>query len=412
MGYSLIYNGTIINGKGNKPIKDEAILLENDRILQIDKLDSLKLPDDPISKIDAKKGFILPGFIDTHVHLMLDGFDICEIIKTPLSLYFYKAVRNMQLTLNAGVTTVRDAGLADIGLKMAVEQGLINGPRMQISVDALTVTGGHFDLMLKSGFDATIKYPGFPDSLCDGAEEIRKKAREIIRAGADVIKVMATGGVVSPNARAEYNQYTAEEIEIMVEEGRRRGNIKVMAHAHGKEGIKNAVNGGVHSIEHGTYLDDECIQLMIKKGTYLVPTLYVIYYNGELGFSSRHDLPEWINEAIEIVDIHRDNIRKAYQAGVKIVMGTDCGIAPHGNNLMELELLCEIGMTPMEAIMAGTKNAAECMGLQQEIGTLEEGKLADIVISKEDPLKDIKSLGNPDNIAMVMKNGEIIKNQI
>ena len=412
MTYSLIYNGTILDGNSSKPLKEAAILLKDNRIIQIDKEDSIKLPDDDINKIDAKKGFILPGFIDVHVHLMLDGFDINKIMKTPLSLYFYKAVQNMQLTLNAGVTTVRDAGLADIGLKMAVEQNLIKGPRMQISVNSLSITGGHFDLLLNSGIDATIKYPGFPDCRCDGVEEVRKKVREVLRAGADVIKVMTTGGVISPNDKAEYTQFTEEELKVMVEEGKYREGIKVMAHAHGTQGIKNAIKAGVHSIEHGTYLNDECIQLMLSNETYLIPTLYVIHYNGDLASSTSKNLPEWINEAVEIVDIHRDNIKKAYQAGVKIVMGTDCGIAPHGNNLTELELLCEIGMTPTEAIMAGTKNAAKCMGWEKDLGTLEVGKLADIVISRKDPLTDIKSLGNPDNIVMVMKNGEIVKNQI
>ncbi|MGC9517337.1 MAG: amidohydrolase family protein [Methanomicrobiales archaeon] len=411
MTYILIHNGTIIDGTGKNPLKNGSILLKDNKIIQVSKKDLLDLPDDKIIEIDAENGYILPGFIDTHVHLLFDGFSFDKIIYTPLSLYFYKAIKNMLLTLNAGVTTVRDAGMADIGLKLAVEQNLIKGPRMQISVAPLSITGGHFDLMLNTGFDATIKYPGFPDARCDGVENVRKKVREVLRAGADVIKVMTTGGVISPNDRSEYTQFTQEEIKVMVEEGEYREGVKVMAHAHGTQGIKNAVKAGVHSVEHGTYLDDECIDLMLSKDTYLIPTLYVIKYNGEIAKSGLGDLPDWLhNQAIEIVDIHRQNIIKAYQMGVKIVMGTDCGIAPHGNNLQELGLLCDVGMSPMESIMAGTKNAAKCLGWEDQIGTLEQGKLADIVICKKDPLKDIDVLADHKNIIMVIKDGVVVKN--
>jgi len=340
--------------------------------------------------------------------MMADGFRMEDNMRTPLSLYFYKATKNMQRTIEAGVTTVRDAGLADVGVKMAVDQGLIPGPRMQISVVPLSITGGHFDFMLNSGFDMKTSYPGLPDSICDGVEGVRKKVREILRAGAEVIKVMVTGGVMSANDSPEFTQFSVEELEVVVEEGAYRGGVKVMAHAHGIGGIKNALKAGIHSIEHGTYLDNQAISMMLDQGTYLVPTFLAIKLNKKLAESG--DLPEWSQEeAIRIVDVHEKNMRKAYKEGVRMVMGTDCGVVSHGINLQELGFLHDMGMKVEEAIMAATKNASECLGWQDKIGTIEEGKFADLVISKTDPIGDIKSLGNPDNIILVMKEGKIFK---
>lgn len=408
MKYSLIKNGTLIDGNGEPPIYNAAVLIKNNHIMAAGAEDSIKLSNAKITTIDAKGGFILPGFIDTHVHMMADGFRMEDTMHTPLSLYFYKATRNMQRTIEAGVTTVRDAGMADLGVKMAVDQGLIPGPRMQISVVPLSITGGHFDFMLNSGFDMKTSYPGLPDSICDGVEGVRRKVREILRAGAEVIKVMVTGGVMSANDSPEFTQFSVEELEVMVEEGAYRDGMKVMAHAHGIGGIKNALKAGIHSIEHGTYLDNQAISMMLDQGTYLVPTFLTIKLNKKLAESG--DLPEWSQEeAIRIVDVHEKNMRKAYREGVPMVMGTDCGVVSHGINLQELAFLYDMGMKVEEAIMAATKNASECLGWQDKIGTIEKGKLADLVISKTDPIGDIKSLGNPDNITLVMKEGKIFK---
>lgn len=408
MSYSLIYNGTLIDGNGSIPIPKAAILIKDNKIIDVGTENSIKLPDQEIKKIDAHDMFILPGFIDTHVHIMANGFKLEDTMYNPLSFYFYRGAENLKNTLNAGVTTIRDAGLADIGVKKAVEEGLIPGPRLLISVVPLSISGGHFDLMLNSGFDMRVSYPGLPESVCDGKEEVRKKSREILRAGADFIKVMVTGGVMSANDGPEHTQFTIEELEVMVEEGKFHDDVKVMAHGHGSEGIKNALKAGVYSIEHGTYLDEETIQMMVDQGTYLIPTCVVIKYNKK--FAEEGDLPEYsIEQAIEIADIHDKNIRKAYEAGIRIVMGTDCGVVPHGLNLEELSFLCDIGMSPEESIMAGTKYAAECLEMDDKIGTIEKGKFADIIISKKDPIAHIKSLGNPDNIVLVMKEGKIFK---
>ena len=408
MSYTLIYNGTLIDGNGGESTPNAAILIQKNEIIEVGTEDTVILPNEEIKKIDAQGMFILPGFIDAHVHVMANGFKMEDNMYNPLSFQFLKGVDNLKKTINAGVTTIRDAGLADIGFKLAVDEGLIIGPRLLITVIPLSISGGHFDFWLKSGFDMKISYPGLPESICDGEEEVRKRVREILRAGADFIKVMVTGGVMSANDGPEHTQYTVNELKIMVQEGKYHDNVKVMAHGHGVEGIKNALKAGVYSIEHGTYLDDDAIQMMIDQGTYLIPTCLVIKQNEEL--AKKGDLPDYsIKQALEIVDIHNANIKKAYESGVKIVMGTDCGVVSHGINLKELGYLCDIGMSPGEAIMAGTKNAAECLEMDDIIGTIEPGKLADIIICKKDPIANINSLGNPENIMLVVKEGEIIK---
>lgn len=406
--YFLIHNGKLIDGNGGKPVKDGIVLIKNGKIVDVGDEKSVEVPDGEIKRLNAQKGFILPGFIDCHVHMMFNGFRFENPLYTPLSLYFYEAVRNLEKTLETGVTTVRDAGMADYGVKIAVEKGLIKGPRLQISVMPLSITGGHFDLQLKSGKTVKISYPGLPESVCDGTEEVRKRVREVLRAGAEVVKVMVTGGVISANDSPEHPQFTEEELKIVVEEAFYR-NLPVMAHAHGSFGIKNALNAGIISIEHGTYLDEECIQLLLEKDAWLVTTQLAHWNNLDLLEAGK--LPDFSEEdSYKVAMNSHKNMKKAYEAGVKIVMGTDSGIAPHGQNLRELEFLCNIGMTPMEAIQAGTKKAAELLGMEDKIGTLEKGKLADVVVSKTNPLDDIKSLGNPENIIMVMKEGQIYKN--
>ncbi len=410
MTQTLISNGTLIDGCGGPPIPDGAVLVEAGRIVAAGTRATVAARPDA-TPIDARGGWILPGLIDTHVHVMLEGVDIPTMLSTPFSYNFYKAVAHMRRTIEAGITTVRDAGGADLGVKQAQADGLIVGPRLQISVTALSITGGHGDGWMPSGFafDLFPPYPGMPDNKCDGVEEVRRKVREVLRAGADVIKVCSTGGVLSPTDHPEFTQFTEEELRVMVQEGAYRRGVKVMAHAQGAEGIKNAVRAGIHSIEHGIYLDDEAIDLMLAHGTFLVPTLLAPLSVLEQA-ETTGKMPEYgVRKARESIEIHSESIAKAHQAGVTIAMGTDAGVMPHGTNLRELGLMVNVGLSPMEAIVATTKVAAECLGWQDRIGTLERGKLADVIVAATDPLAAIRSLERTENIVLVMQEGKVVK---
>lgn len=404
----LIRNGVVIDGTG-KVIEDAVIAIKGERIAAIGPASDF-IGIDAKEVIDAQGGYILPGLIDTHVHMMMEIKDVRESLITPFSMRFYEALTYMKRTLDAGITTVRDAGYADLGVKQAIENGLISGPRMQISVNPLTITGGHGDNWMVSDMNLTNKaYPGFPSGICDGPEQVRQKVREMLRAGADIIKVHATGGVMSPTDHPEFTQFSMEELQIIVEEAAYRKGRKVMAHAQGAEGVKQAVRAGIHSIEHGIFLDDEAIELMLKHGTYLVPTLLAPVSVVEAS-EANESMPAYaVDKAKEVMEIHQQSVARAYEAGVKIAMGTDAGVMAHGTNLRELALMCDIGMSPMEAILASTKIAAECLGWEEKIGTIAEGKLADLVIVQENPLENIASLADTNNIKTVMQGGELKK---
>jgi imidazolonepropionase-like amidohydrolase len=282
---------------------------------------------------------------------------------------------------------VRDAGGADLGVKKALEDGLIRGPRMQISLNMLSQTGGHGDGWMASGETVHLlaEHPGRPAGLVDGTLAVRRKVREMARAGADVIKVATSGGVLSPRDDPRHAHFRQEELDALVAEAEAAG-LWVMAHAQGTEGIKAAIRAGIRSIEHGIYLDDEAIEMMLEHGTYLVPTLVApqgVLEAAEAGAS----IPEAsIRKAAEVVEIHLDSFRRAVAAGVKVAMGTDSAVSPHGQNLRELPLMLEGGMTASEVLVATTRTAAELMGVEEDLGTLEPGKKADLVIVEGDPL--------------------------
>lgn len=409
--YTLVRNGTLIDGTGANPVPNAAVLMDDNHIHGVGAFSSLMVPRSNLLDVDAKGGYILPGLIDTHVHMMMEYADVREMMQTPFSLNFFKAVGYLRKTIEAGITTVRDAGGADLGVKQAVEQGLLPGPRMQISIAVLGITGGHTDGYMPSGvsLDLFPAYPGFPDGICDGVDAVRKKVREVLRAGADVIKICSTGGVLSPTDHPEFTQFSPEELDVIVREAGYRRGVKVMSHAQGLEGIKNAVRAGVHSIEHGIFLDDEVIDMMLQRGTFLVPTLLAPVAVLEIG-EKTGAMPEYgMRKSREVIEQHRESIAMAHKAGVRISMGTDAGVMPHGTNLRELGLMVDIGMSPMQAIVATTRTAAECLGWQDRIGTLEAGKLADLIVTRTNPLTDIRSLENPDNIILVIKDGKIMK---
>ncbi|MEB6300827.1 amidohydrolase family protein [Mammaliicoccus sciuri] len=401
----IIKNINLIDGTGKDIQRCVDIKIENHVISEI----GTHLNGDNI--IEGNGQYLLPGMIDSHVHVMLEMEPLERRLATPFSYNFYKAIDHLKRTVDAGVTTVRDALGADLGLKEAVNDGLILGPRLQISVNALTITGGHGDSYTKSGIQLPILqdgYPGLPSGICDGVNEVRKKAREMLRAGADVLKVHATGGVTSATDHPDYTQFSLEELKVIVEEAQFRNNRKVMAHAQGLQGVKQCIEAGIHSIEHGIYLDDEAVQLMKEKEMYLVPTLLaplsVIEFAEELGMSENS-----IKKSKQVMQDHIDSFKKAHQAGVKIAMGTDAGVFKHGTNLRELELMVEHGMTEMEAIVSSTKTAAECLGYDDDLGTIEVGKKADFIILDQNPLEDIKILRDPNKIKVVSIDGKIVK---
>lgn len=410
MAKTMITNGTLIDGSGNDPIQDAVVVIENEKIIYAgSKTNYTERGDEKV--LDVKGKTILPGMIDSHVHMTMEYAPLEERMSTPFSYMFYKAAEYLKATLHAGVTSVRDALGTDYGVKKAVEDGLIIGPRMQLSINALTITGGHGDGYTVSGNEIDLMpsgYPGMPSGKCDGVAEVRKKTREILRAGAEVIKVHATGGVLSPTDHPEFTQFSLEELKAIVEEGRFRKNVKVMAHAQGAEGIKNAVKAGVHSIEHGIFMDDEAIELMLENGTYLVPTLLAPV--AVLETAEQVGMPQTaVDKSKEVIEQHKISFQKAYQAGVKIAMGTDAGVMKHGTNLRELGLMVDAGMTPMDAIVASTKTAAQCLEWDKQLGTVEAGKLADLIIVEKNPLEDIYSLAHNDQIKVVIKNGKIEK---
>lgn len=410
MAYTLVENGTLIDGNGGQPVENAAVLFKDGVIVAAGRMNELPHVNGEVNRIDAGGGFLLPGLFDTHVHMMFQQTDYNTRFQTPFSFKFYRAMDYFKRTIDAGITSVRDAGFTDVGVKKAVDEGLFPGPRMQVSIVPLTITGGHGDSWTRSGVDLTEPpYPTMPSGIADGLDGVVKKVREVLRAGADIIKVHATGGVLSPTDHPEFTQFSLEELEVIVREAAFRKGVKVMAHAQGAEGIKNAVRAGIHSIEHGIYLDDEAIELMLEKGTYLVPTLLAPVAVLEQ-FETSANIPEHAaRKSREVVDLHRESFTKAYRAGVKIAMGTDAGVMPHGTNLRELGLMVKGGMSPMEAIVATTKTAAELMGWDDRLGTVEAGKVADLVITKTDPLENITSLENPDHIVTVIKEGKIVK---
>ncbi|WP_432360916.1 amidohydrolase family protein [Sporosarcina sp. UB5] len=407
---TIIRNGALIDGNGEEPKQGQIVVVDKNRIEYVGAEDGYNAMGDE-QVIDATGKTILPGFIDTHVHMMLEFSPIPERLATPFSFMYYQAAQYLKATLDAGVTSVRDALGTDLGVKKAVDEGLIPGPRLQLSINALTITGGHGDGYTVSGNVLDLlpsPYPGMPNGVCDGVEEVRKKTREMLRAGAEVIKVHATGGVLSATDHPEFTQFSLEELKVIVEEGRFRKGVKVMAHAQGAEGIKNAVRAGVHSIEHGIFIDDEAIDLMLENGTYLVPTLLAPV--AVLETAAETGMPETaVQKSKEVIEHHIVSFQKAYKAGVKIAMGTDAGVMKHGTNLRELGLMADAGMSPMDTIVASTKTAAECLGWEDQVGTIEAGKLADIIIVKGNPLEDVHSLANNDNIQIVIKDGKVEK---
>jgi imidazolonepropionase-like amidohydrolase len=353
--------------------------------------------------LDLEGRTILPGLFDCHVHVTISDVDLWRAVQRPFSRQFYEAGRNLADTLRTGITSIRDAGGADLGIKEAVDEGLLLGPRMQISLVMLSQTGGHGDDWYPSGATVPfmIDHPGRPSGLVDGPDEIRQKVRELVRMGADVIKVATSGGVLSPRDDPRHAHFRPIELETIVEEATAAG-IFVMAHAQGADGIKNAVRAGIRSIDHGIYLDDEAIELMKARGTWFVPTLVAPQGVIDAADAGVPLPPVVVDKARAVIEIHRAAFRRAVEAGVRIAMGTDSGVTPHGRNLRELTLMVDGGMSPAAALEATTRSAAQLLGVDGDLGTIEEGKLADLIVVTGDPY-DVRTL--PERIESVWKAG-------
>lgn len=402
---TLIENVNIIN-PFDEIKTSQSVLIEDGLIKEISPSINSK---SNVNVIDGEDNYLLSGFIDCHAHIFAKGFHKEENMANPLGIHFYNAVPHSLQTVNAGVTSIRDCGSADLSFKLAQQRKLFVAPKVYLSITPLVMTGGHFDLLLPSGFDMEIIYPGFPKGRCDGVEEVLKKTREVKRAGADFIKVMASGGVLTTNTSPEFSQFNKKELKTIVNEAK-VNDMKVSAHCHSLKGMKNCIDAGFSSIEHGTFIDRKTSRKMAEKDVSLVPTLLVHQFLYKNGF------PAWDSYAAEktaklkeIVKVHKENISVAYEEGVNILMGTDSGVIPHGHNLEELTHLVDIGMSEDEAIASGTVKAAEFMN-QDNLGLVKENYVADLILVNSNPLDDVSVLSNNDNILKVIQDGIEVKN--
>ncbi len=393
---TVLTGGTVFDGTA-APLAPADVVLEDGRIVDV----GPGLDGD--EGVDVTGKALLPGLFDCHIHVAFrhEDFDITRVVHEPFTYRFFKVAETLRWIIALGITTVRDAAGADAGIKQAVDDGHLVGPRMHISVNMLSITGGHSDEWLPSG--ANIfgpPFPGMPDGVCDGVEGVARKTREMLRAGADVIKIASSGGYLSPGDDPKAPHFSEAEVRSIVETAADLGR-PVMSHAHGAEGIKRAVRAGVRSIDHGTFLDDEGIELMLEHGTWLVPTLTAGDTTDEMANDPK--IPEPVREKLRTLGRPElDAFQRAAEAGVRVAMGTDCPVAPHGTNLRELVLMAEHGYTPQQALVAATSSAAELMGLDDQLGTLEPGKRADVVVLEGDPF-DFEKL--PERVRAVYKDG-------
>lgn len=407
---TLIHAGTLIDGTESTPKEQITIRIENDRITAVESGFQPGAEGDTI--IDLRNATVMPGFIDSHTHLSSQlgmGSYMNRFTDNP-SVTTVRATHFAQLTLQAGFTTVRELGDSDhvsTALREGVKQGLIQGPRIFAAGKSLATTGGHAD-PTNNTRDSLITAPPTPaDGVINGPIEARKAVRKRYQDGSDLIKITATGGVLSMASSGDNPQFMMDELESIVATAADYG-MKVAVHAHGRDGMLRAVQAGVDSVEHGTYMDDEVMSAMVEHGTYYVPTITAgksVAERAELdGF-----FPEMVRpKAREIGPLIQQTFAKAHQAGVKIAFGTDAGVFDHGENYREFVYMVEAGMSEHEAIRTATYNAADLLGQLDNLGTLEPGKLADIVAVDGNPLTDISLLSN---VHFVMRDGQIFKQQ-
>ena len=402
-GRTLIRAGHLLDVHTGKILDAQTIVVTGDKITAIAPTASTPAAASD-AVIDLGSMTVLPGLIDVHTHLTANpNFDPYLEVTSTDAKEAINGVVNAKATLMAGFTSVRNVGAGgytDVDLRDAIDAGQIPGPHMQVSGPPLGITGGHCDDNL-----LPFHYHIVADGVADGIAAVQQKVRQNIKYGVDVIKVCATGGVLSKGDSLQASQYTLEELKAIVAEAHRLG-LKVAAHAHGAQGILWSSEAGIDSIEHGSYIDDNAIAEMKKNGTYLVPTLYLEDWMMENGH-----LPVFYQQKMkDAISVAKPNIRRAFQSGVKIALGTDAAVYPHGLNAHEVEVYVrDLGMTPLQAIQSATINAADLMNWTDETGSLEPRKWADIIAVDGNPLTDVKLL---QNVKFVMKSGVVYKRSI
>jgi imidazolonepropionase-like amidohydrolase len=396
----VIHAGHLLDVKTGKTLSNQTIVIQGDKIVSVGSDSQIPAG---AQVVDLPNATVLPGLIDAHTHLTMTTNFGYSTLAISIPREALNGARNARVTLDAGFTTVRNVGargFTDVALRDAINAGDVPGPRMLVSGPALSITGGHCDNDL-----LPFEYHAQSDGAADGIAAVQHKTREIIKYGADLIKICATGGVLSHGDNPQASQYTLEEMKAIVADAHRLGR-KVAAHAHGAQGILWASEAGVDSIEHGSYIDDAAIAEMKKNGTYLVPTLYLADWfmtNAEkIGTP-----PDLIAKAREVMPAARKNIARAFAAGVKVGFGTDAAVYPHGLNAHEFAVMVKLGLTPLQAIQAATVNDADLLGWSDKVGTIEPGKWADIVAVDGDPLADVTTL---ERVKFVMKGGEVVRN--
>lgn len=397
MTRTVLRGGRVFDGSGAAPFEAD-IAIEGGTIAEV----GPGLSGDRVIGLDGL--LVAPGLIDCHVHTVFDGMDLARLQARPFSLEFFEAAANLRRILDSGVTTVRDAGGADLGVRTAVERGFVEGPRMTISISVLSQTGGHADGWNVHGDlqRLLVPHPGRPDCVVDGVDGMRRRVRELLRAGADTIKVCASGGVMSTRDDPRHPQFSPEELKVCVDEAAAAG-VSVMAHAHGAAGVKQALRAGVRSIEHGVFLDDECLDLFLEHDAWLVPTLMAPASLVAAIDAGMAVTPEIEAKARTIAATHLDAVRRAHAAGVRIAMGTDSGVFAHGSSPDELGWLMRAGLAPAEALVAATSSAADLLGLA-DVGRISPGRAADLVVLAGD-LGDLHQFR--DNLRMVFRAGAV-----
>lgn len=404
--------GRLFDGTGDKIKENMVIVVQDERIQSVSPAASVSIPAGA-TVIDLSRATVLPGLIDCHTHLgsRADRYDEIYYFKSTPFESAFAAVVHARKTLEAGFTSVRDVGslpFLAVDLRNSINEGYIPGPRVVASGPAISITGGHGDV---NNFSPQTRLSMFPEErnfqIADGVDQVRHVVRAQVKYGVDVIKILATGGVLSKGDSPGAPQFTFEELKAAAEEAHMAGR-KIAAHAHGTQGIKNAILAGIDSIEHASLIDDEGIRLAKEHGTYLVMDIYNDDYI--LGKAIEFGLPqENVEKEKQVGRLQRENFQKAVEAGAKMAFGTDAGVYPHGDNAKQFYYMVKYGMTPAQAIRAATVNASDLIGRSKDVGSIEAGKYADIIAVSADPLQNVRAL---ENVGFVMKGGVVYKDQL